>query len=77
MKKNNQKSEIIWNIVNSLMAGGLVFLGGLSSGNLRWGTITAALIASAVVALTKFSDYWKSEETEYKSGRPPIFTFIH
>ena len=60
-----QKSEILWNIVNSLLAGGLVFLGGLLNGKITGELLLASGIAAAIIACTKFSDYWKKEESEY------------
>ena len=68
-----ERKEIIWNIINSLLAAGLVFLGALSNGELTWGGIAAAIIAGGIVALTKFRDYWGKEEKEYQSK---IFRFL-
>lgn len=67
-------NEIMWNVVNSVLAGGLVLIGGWSSS----GTITkdgfiTALVASAVVTLTKLRDYWSSQENEYTAK---MFNFI-
>ena len=69
-----QTKEIIYNIINSLLAGGLVFLGSLSSGDFSWSSVLVALIASGVVAITQFKDYWKTQEGEY--CKPKIFHFI-
>jgi hypothetical protein len=68
--------EIIWNIVNSLLAGALVFLGGCVGGKLDWQVVAAAGIAAAVVAVAKFAEYWKKEEQEYQDKNNKIFTFI-
>ena len=73
MAKKTQKPEIIWNIVNSLLAGGLVFLGACSSGSITLRGVIAALVAAGIVAITKFKDYWAKEQGEYSSK---LFTFI-
>jgi len=70
----SQKNEIIWNIVNSLLAGGLVFLGGCSTGQINLNTIVFSLIAAGIVAITKFRDYWKTQEGEYSTNK--LFCFI-
>jgi hypothetical protein len=76
MAKKQQKSqskEIIWNIVNSLLAGGLVFLGACTSGGINKEGIFAGLIAAGIVAVTKFYNYWEKEEGEYSTK---LFSFI-
>lgn len=62
-----ERKEIIWNVINSLLSGGLVFFGALLNGGFSWRGVGLALAASAVVALTKFKDYWSTEENEYTS----------
>jgi hypothetical protein len=69
-----QTKEIIYNIVNSLLAGGLVFLGSLSNGDFSWSSVLMGIIASSVVAVTQFKDYLKTQEREY--CRPKLFNFI-
>ena len=64
-QKEKQKREIIWNIINSALAGGLVFFGGIINGKITETGIIAAAAAAAIVALTKFKDYWSKEENEY------------
>ena len=73
MKKEDNKKEIIWNLINSLLAGSLVFLGSLTSGQITWQGIGAALIASIIVAITKFQHYWNGEQKEYSAK---IFKFL-
>ena len=70
--------EISWNIVNSLLAGALVFLGGMvgSNGIINIATICAAGLTALIVAVTRFAEYWKSEESEYSDNYNKIFTFI-
>jgi hypothetical protein len=71
LKKN--KNEIIWNLINSGLAGSLVFLGAFLNGGFTWKGIIAALIASGIIAVTKFKDYWSKEESEYTTK---LFSFI-
>lgn len=59
------KNEIIYNIINSLIAGGLVLAGSFSDGNITPTGVFAAVTASLVVGITKFKDYWESEKPEY------------
>jgi hypothetical protein len=61
----NQFKEIIWNLVNSLLAGALVILGACSTGNLNQQSILIAVFAGLIVGVNQFKDYWKSEEKEY------------
>jgi len=61
----SNKKEIFYNLVNSALAGGLVFLGSLTAGNVSIEGICAAVGAAGIVAITKFSEYWKSEKKEY------------
>ena len=63
----------MWNVVNSGLAGGLVFLGSLSSGHITAQGIGAAVLAGLIVMATKFKDYWSSEKGEYARK---LFTFI-
>ena len=72
--KAAQRKEIIWNLINSGLAGALVFLGSLSSGSITWQGIVAALIATGIVITTKFKAYWGTQENEYVNK---IFTFVN
>jgi len=67
------KREIFWHIINSLLAGMLVVLGSLSSGEFSIRGIIIGLIAALIVAVTKFRDYWSTEEHEYSSK---MFNFV-
>ena len=72
------KDEIIYNLINSALAGGLVILGSLTAG-FSWNGVCAGVIAGLVVAIAKFKDYWKTQEGEYKTERRKarrLFTFI-
>ncbi len=67
------KNEIIWNLVNAGIAGGLVFVGAFVDGSITKTGLMVALVASIIVILTKFRDYWTKEEKEYVK----VFNFIH
>lgn len=66
------KHEIIYNLINSALAGGLVFLGMASSGNITVHGMLAAFIASMIVIITKFKTYWDTQSKEYAY----LFNFI-
>jgi len=63
-KKLEQQKEIVWNIVNSLLAGSLVFFGSLVNG-FSWEGLGFAFATSMITAIVKFQDYWKAEQSEY------------
>ena len=58
--------EICWNIVNSLLAGVLVFMGALTNDGITGKSICAAIIAAGIIAIVQFKTYWEKEEGEYK-----------
>jgi hypothetical protein len=73
-KKATQKKEIIWNIINSLLAGTISFLSALiAAGELNWKVIMVSLITSALVMCVRFKNYWDGEQKEYQQK---IFKFI-
>lgn len=59
------KKEIWYNIINSLLAGGLVFLGAFTTGGVTFKGVCLAVVTSLIVALTKFKEYWDGEAGEY------------
>jgi hypothetical protein len=63
--------EIVWNIVNSLLAGALVFLGALTDGGISFNSIIAALVVALSVATVQFKQYWQKEESEYIKKKKP------
>ena len=67
------KKEIVWNLVNAGLAGALILLGALSTGEISLKSFGLALVASLAVAVNKFYDYWKNEEREYSSK---LFKFL-
>jgi len=73
MKKKSQKKEIIWNVVNSLLAGGLVMMGGLTTGGISRETLLLSLLVGLTAAFTQFKTYWVKEQSEYSTK---LFTFI-
>jgi choline-glycine betaine transporter len=73
--------EICWNIVNSLLAGALVFLGGVlgNNGTINTATLLASGITAFIVMITKFAEYWKQEESEYMDcpkTQSKLFNFL-
>ena len=74
--------EICWNIVNSLLGGAIAFVGALagSGGHLNGAVISVTGITALLIALVKFTEYWKKEESEYMDENSrkynEIFTFI-
>ena len=77
MKKNKvlskNKEEIIYHLINSGLAGSLVLLGSFTAGGFSLAGFLTAAVASLIVAVTKFRDYWTTQETEYKKS---IFNFL-
>ena len=69
VKKKSQSKEIIWNVINSALAGALVFLGACSAGSITWASVITSLIAAGIVAIARFKDYWGKEESEYSSTK--------
>lgn len=59
------KNEIAYNVINSLLAGALVFTGALTSGEITLGGVSAAVITSLILIITKFKEYWSTQEEEY------------
>jgi len=72
--KTSQKKEIIWNLVNSGLAGLLVLLGALTTGEISAESFCIALLTAMIVAVTQFKDYWTTEKKEYSSTK--LFSFI-
>ena len=72
MKK--QSKEILWNIINSFLAGLLVLLGAFSTGDISRESVFLALMTSGIVMVTQFKDYWETQKKEYSSVK--IFSFV-
>ena len=61
-----QKQEILWNLINSGLAGILVLLGALTTGGIDVKSFCVALVTALIVAISQFKNYWQSEEKEYR-----------
>jgi len=59
--------EILWNIINSGIAGSLVLLGSIADGQITGTGIIVAVVASSIVAISQFQDYWKTKQEEYSN----------
>jgi hypothetical protein len=75
LRSQQNRKEIFWNLINASLAGGLVFLGSITGGNISRSSLCVAVIAFFIVFLTKFKDFWDSEEKDYCQSK--IFNFIH
>ena len=73
VKKVSQAKEIIYNIINSLLAGVLVLLGAFSTGNIDKQALCTAGIAALIVAFSQFKKYWDGEKEQYSTK---IFNFV-
>jgi len=72
-----EKKEIVYHLVNSVLAGSLVFLGGLTSGNITLSGVITSIIAAGVVAITKFKQYWESPDATKKNKKGSmLFNFV-
>ena len=69
------KREIVYNLINSGLAGALVLVGSFASGSITWTGLAAAVAASLVVMLTKFKTYWDGEKEEYSYKSNRLLTF--
>lgn len=73
-KKN--KYEIMYKLINSFLAGALVFLGALTDGGVDEKTIFISLVAACVIAVGQFKDYFSGQEKEYSSKMVSVGGFI-
>lgn len=70
------RDEILYNIINSVIAGALVFVGSMSDGVFTKQGAVVAFAASFVVALVKFRDYWSGQEQEYIHRTSKALAFV-
>ena len=70
--------EICWNIVNSVLAGAISFASAvIATGEVNTAVILVSSITAGLVALIRFAEYWKNEESEYSDNhKNKIFAFI-
>ena len=70
--------EICWNIVNSLLAGAISFGSAvIATGKVNIAVILVSSITAGLVALIRFAEYWKGEESAYlDKHQSKLFTFI-
>ena len=71
IKKN--KNEIVWNLINSGLAGALVFFGAFTTGKITWESVMTAFITAMVAFCVQFKNYWTGEKKEYSVK---LFKFI-
>jgi hypothetical protein len=64
---------IYYNLINTGLAGFLVFLGACADGNITLRGVTLAFIAGLIVFITKFKHYWEKNEKEITKH---LFNFL-
>lgn len=62
-KKN--KFEIIYKLINSALAGLLVFVGAFADGTISKTGVSVAIFVAVLMFLKEFKTYWKNQEKEY------------
>lgn len=78
-KRQLRNQTIKYNIINSLIAGGLVLFGTFSDGSITWQGFLTALGAAGVVALNNFKEFWqrRGKKTVPKNCKEKrLFQFI-
>lgn len=63
------KFEIVYNLVNAGLAGLLVLVGQLVNGGISPNGLLAALGTAFLVCLIQFQDYWNTQKKEYSCRR--------
>lgn len=70
-------NEVTAKIINSILAGVLVMLGGMSNGEMSTQTLYFSFVAGAIVAVTQFKTYFeKKQETKQTKPSPTLFNFV-
>ena len=64
-EKKLRKETIKYNLINSAIAGGLVFCGMIAEGSVSWQGSIIALGVAGAVALNKFQDYWRQRGKKF------------
>lgn len=62
-------------LINSAIAGGLIFVGAFTDGNITLVGIISALSASLIVFLTKIREFFGNMESKKVAVNPGVFTF--
>lgn len=72
------KQEIYMNLINSLLAGLLVFFGAFTTGQITKESIVIALAAAALIAVSKFKEYWSGyiRIKGRKAQKRDLFSFV-
>ena len=68
-KKNpfkQNKHEILYKLINSLLSGFIAFLGAISDGQITASGIMVCIFVSLSIAVIQFKQYWETQESEYK-----------
>jgi hypothetical protein len=76
MKKRKSQKHIIYHVIDSILPALLVLLGSFTTGSaITFESVLIAVMASGIVAVNKFSEWWKSDDAqnEFTSN---IFNFI-
>jgi hypothetical protein len=78
--EEKEKHEIYCHLVNSGLAGALVFLGSFASGHVTWATLGIAFVAAMTVAVSQFKDYWERLQLppkfQNKKAETKLFDFV-
>ena len=70
--------QVYKQLINAGMAGALVFLGACSSGNLTTESIIFAGIASAIIFVTQFKQWFeKTLKKKNKKAQANLFNFLN
>lgn len=67
------KYEIFYNLINSGLAGLLVLFGAFTAGHIDKEVVIFAGLASAIVFITKFKEYWDGERNQFSTQ---MFNFV-
>ena len=69
------KKAMKYALINSLIAGGLVFAGAFTDGKVTGVGIISALSASIIIFLTKIRDYFGNIKNKKACIKAGVFTF--
>ena len=61
----SNKHEIMYNLINSGLAAGLVILGSCADGQITLKGFGVGVIAGLIVLIAKFKEYWDGQAGEY------------